>query len=230
MTIVSTIILQALRETNIIAITANPTPPEAAEGLDRLQSVILSVLGNEVGYVLEDWSVANVASITKPSGFVQNPAGFTVPAQARLACKLTAATTLNLDPQPQDGQRLAVVDAGDNFATFALTLNGNGRLIDGGTAVVLDQDLARRQWVYRSDQANWIAVEPLSPNDEMPFPPEFDDYFIIMTAMRLNPRMGVSLTEESKLRLSQQRDQLLVRYNQTRMRAAQLAQGRQGGI
>lgn len=230
MTIVSTIILQALRETNIIAITANPTPAEANEGLDRLQSVILSVLGNEVGYVLEDWSVGSAISIKKPSGFVQNTTGFTVPAQARLACKLTVATELDLDPQPQDGQRLAVVDAGNNFATYNLTLDGNGRLIDGATSVVLSTNLTRKQWVYRSDQANWIAVEPLSPDDEMPFPPEFDDYFIIMLAMRLNPRMGVQLTEESKARVAQQRDQLLIRYNQTRMRAAQLQQGRQAGI
>jgi hypothetical protein len=63
MTLVSSIIVQALRETNIIAVGANPTPGEAAEALDRLQSVVLSVLGNEVGYVLEDWNVTNATAI-----------------------------------------------------------------------------------------------------------------------------------------------------------------------
>jgi hypothetical protein len=230
MTIVSSIIVQALRETNVIAIGANPTPAEAAEALDRLQSVILSVLGNEVGYVLEDWNVTNATAILKPSSFVQDPTGFFVPMQARLVCNLSVPTTLLLDPQPQDGQRVSVIDAAANFGTHNLTLNGNGRLIESSPTKVLAANGTQIQWVYRADKASWVVVDPLISTSEMPFPEEFDDYFIIMTAMRLNPRYGRPLAAESKLRLDQQTNQMILRYNQSRLREATQMQSPQGGL
>lgn len=229
MTLVSEIITQSLRESNVIAISASPTPDEATEALDRLQSVVLSVLGNEIGYVLEDWNVATATSILKPSGFAAPTSGFTVNPQSRLICNLTEETTLNLDPQPQDGQRLAIVDAKNNFSTFNLILNGNGRLIEGSTSQTISTDLTRKQWVYRSDQSNWVTVDPITSGGEMPFPEEFDDYFIILLAMRLNPRFGRPLTEESALRMKQQHEQLLMRYNQSRIREAKQMQAMQAG-
>lgn len=230
MSLVSSIIVQALRETNVIAIGANPSPAEAAEALDRLQSIVLSVLGNEVGYVLEDWNVTNATSILKPSSFVQDPTGFFVPMQARLVCNLSAATALNLDPQPQDGQRVSVIDAGLSFAAKNLTLNGNGRLIEGATTKVLATNGQQIQWVYRADTASWVVVDPLISTSEMPFPADFDDYFIIMTAMRLNPRFGRPLAAESQARLDQQRGQMILRYNQSRLREATQMQSPQGGL
>lgn len=230
MTLVSDIISQSLRESNLIAVGADATPAEAAEALTRLSSIVLSVLGSEIGYVLEDWNVTNATTILRPSGFVANTASFVIPAQARLIANLSVATALNLDPQPQDGQRVSVVDAANNFATRNFTLNGNGRLIDGATSAVLATNLSRKQWVYRADQANWISVEPLSADDQMPFPEEFDDYFIIMLAARMNPRYGKPLTQESALRLEQQRNQLFYRYNQSRVRQAAPAVNRQAGF
>lgn len=230
MTLVSEIITQSLRESNIIAVGANPTPGEASEALARLQSVVLSVLGNEVGFVLEDWNVTNANAILKPSSFAQDTAGFTVQPQSRLVCNLSVATALNLDPQPQDGQRVSVVDAGLNFNTRNLTLNGNGRLIEGATTKVLATAGTKPQWVYRSDLANWVVLDPLESTTEMPFPEEFDDYFIIMLALRLNPRFGRPLGEESQARLQQQRDQMILRYNQSRLREATQMQAPQSGL
>lgn len=234
MTLVSDIITQSLRESNLIAVGGNPTPQEATEGLSRLRSIVLSVLGNEVGYILEDWNVANDVAddpvILRPSGFAEASADFVVPAQARLICNLSAATELDLDPQPQDGQRISVVDAGNSFNANPLTLNGNGRLIDGGTSVTLDTDLTRKQWVYRSDHSNWISVDPLDQDDQMPFPEEFDDYFIIMLAARMNPRYGQELTATSAARLQEQREQIIARYNQSRTRQAQPQVSRQPGF
>jgi hypothetical protein len=231
MTLVSSIITQSLRETNIIAVGANPTPGEANEALDRLQSVVLSVLGNEVGYVLEDWNVFADDNILKPSSFVVDDySDFFVAPQSRLVCNLSADTTLLLDPQPQDGQRISVVDAKLNFATNSLTLDGNGRLIEGATTKVLATNSARKQWIYRADLGNWVVIDPLASNSEMPFPEEFDDYFIIMLACRLNPRFGRPLTEESAARMKQQRDQMVLRYNQSRLREAQQIQAPQAGV
>lgn len=230
MTLVSSIITQSLRETNIVAVGANPTPKEAEEALDRLQSLVLSVLGNEVGYVLEDWNVANANTILMPSSFVQDTTAFFVAPQSRLVCNLTVATTLDLDPQPQDGQRVSVVDALNNFATRNLTLDGNGRLIEGATTKVLNTNGKQIQWVYRADKATWVVVDPLISTSEMPFPEEFDDYFIIMLAMRLNPRFGRPLADESAKRLEQQREQMILRYNQSRLREATQMQTPQGGL
>lgn len=338
MTLVSDIITQSLRESNLVAVGEEPTTAEADEALTRLNSIILSVLGNEIGYILEDWNISNNTTsatgqvlftgiptaaqtltigsevytfraaravpfevtigvdatatgnnlvtaldldsnlvtgsnvtgmvtltsqapgvagnsialsetasntavsgafltggteeteILKPSGFSQVIAGFTVQPQSRLICNLTVPTTFYLDPQPQDGQRLSVVDASDNFDINSLTLNGNGRLIEDATTLELDTALDRRQWVYRSDQSNWISIVPLDADDEMPFPEEFDDYFIIMLASRLNPRYGKPLTAESAARLDQQRTQLFYRYNQSRLRSAELPPNRQVGF
>ena len=230
MTLVASIIQQSLRETNIIPNNANPNPNEALEAVARLQTLVLSVLGNEAGYVLEDWNVVSATNILKPSSFVQNPTGFTVQPQSRLICNLAADTTLLLDPQPQDGQRFSVVDAALNFATNNLTLNGNGRLIEGTPTAVLDTDGFASQWIYRADLATWVVVDPLVEGSEMPFPEDFDDYFIIMLAMRLNPRYGRTLTQESQARLMQQRQQMILRYNQSRLREAMQMQTPQTGF
>lgn len=230
MTLVSSIITQALRESNVIALGANPNPGEAAEALDRLQSIVLSVLGNEVGFVLEDWNIVSATSITKPSSFTQPAAGFTVAPQSRLVCNLSEATSLDLDPLPQDGQRVSVIDIAGNFATRNLTLDGNGRKIEGSATKVLSTNGTAQQWVYRADTGNWVTVDPLTDSSEMPFPEEFDDFFIIMLAGRMNPRFGRELSETSVARLAQQRQQMMMRYNQTRLREATQMQSPQGGL
>lgn len=218
MTQVLGIITDALRETNLIAINASPTPSETAEAVDRLQAIILSVVGNEAGYIMEDWNVSDT-TIVRPSGYeLASLVNFTINPQSRLICNMAGDLTLSLDPLPQDGQRFSVVDAGLNFTTNTLTIQGNGRLIEGATTKVLNVNGFSGQWLYRSDKANWVAIDPIDVEAEMPFPADFDDYFIIMLAMRLNPRYGQTLTEESAARLAQQRQQFEARYCQTRLR------------
>ncbi len=340
MTIVSEIVVQAMRENNLLATGENPTPGEASEAKDRLDSIILSCLGSEIGYILEDWNISGTATrstgqvifsglpvagqtltigpevytfrasravafevtiggsatltgdnlvtalgldsthvtgvnltgtvtltakaafagtagnainlsetatntavsgafmtgavqasvIKKPSSFSQNASTYTVRPQSRLICNLVAASTFNLDPQPQDGQRLSVVDAASNFDTLNLTLNGNGRLIEGSPTLVIDDAGAQLQWVYRSDLGNWVPVAPLDDADEMPFPSDFDDYFIIMLSQRLDPRYGETMKPESADRLASQKVQLATRYNQSKLRQAALPVNRQTGF
>lgn len=222
MTTVADIITSALRETNVIGAGQTGSVSERAEGLSRLQALVLSTLGNDVGYIMEDWSVTTAALITKPSGVplsTAQAAAFTVAPNARLVCGLTAATTLFLDPLPQDGARVSVVDAINSFDTFSLTLNPNGRKISGAVAAeVLSTEGLIRQWFYRADAADWKVVAPLAEVSEFPFPEDFDDFFIISLAMRLNPRFGKELSKESAARLEQQRSQIAMRYNQTRLR------------
>ena len=108
MTLISSIIQAAFRECNIIPIGRTPTSDMQNEALERLQSLLLSVLGNDVGYRLDDWGIVNSTTITRPSGFSQDATGFVVEPQSRLVCNLTAATAIALDPMPQDGQRVSM--------------------------------------------------------------------------------------------------------------------------
>lgn len=222
MTQVSEIIRQALRETNTVAITQDSNPTETAEGLARLQALVLSTLGNEVGYIMEDWNILSATTITKPSGVPLTTAqagAWTVPPNARLVCGLGAALTVTLDPLPQDGQRFSAIDAKNTFDTFNLTINPNGRKIEGAVAnKVISTEGDATQWLYRADLADWKVIAPLATDDEFPFPTDFDDYFIIMLAMRLSPRYGKELPKESGARLEMQRQQFIARYSQTRLR------------
>lgn len=226
MTQVAEIIRQALRETNVVSITQDANPNETAEGLARLQALVLSTLGNEVGYIMEDWNILSATAITKPSGVpltTAQAAAFTVPPNARLVCGLSAAATLVLDPQPQDGQRFSVIDAKNSLDTYNLTINPNGRKIEEQIAnLALSTEGLAKQWLYRADIADWKVIAPLITSDEFPFPTDFDDYFIIMLAMRLNPRYGKELSKESGARMEQQRQQFVNRYSQTRLRDAAL--------
>jgi hypothetical protein len=221
MTLVSDIITDAYRESNLIALNTSPTAPQSAEALTRLQAIIQAALGADAGYILEDWNVTSGTGITNPAGVALTNAQATAwraKPQARLLCALTAATTIYSDPQPQDGQRLAVVDAKLNFGTYNLTLNGNGRTVEGATTKVFSANGAAEQYIYRADTGNWAPVLSLATNEQMPFPEDFDDYFIIKLAMRINPRYGRPLPAESQARLEEQKAAMIERYGQFRFR------------
>lgn len=222
MTQVVDILTAAFRETNIVAPAQSQNPTETAEALTRLQALVLSSLGNEVGYIMEDWNMTATV-VTRPSGVPLNAAQFaayTVRPNSRLIFNLAAPKTILLDPQPQDGQRFSVVDANNAFVTSNLTINPNGRKINGATAnLVLSTAGDAKQWLYRSDIGDWVLIDPLTAVSEMPFPADFDDYFVISLAKRINPRYGQSLKQESQDRLVEQRLQFIARYTQSRLRS-----------
>lgn len=221
MTLVSEIIRQAFRETNVVSIGQDATPPEVSEGLSRLQSLVLSTLGNEVGYIMEDWVIKSPTDITKPSSVpltLDQTTAYTVTPNSRLVCGLDITTVVKLDPFPQDGQRFSVVDATNSFGGAKLNIDSNGRKFEGTPGItVLGTEGMAKQWLYRADLADWRPIDPLTVEDDMPFPADFDDYFIISLAARLNPRYGQQMSQESGLRLEQQRQQIVARYTQTRL-------------
>lgn len=221
MTVISEIITASLRESNVIA--ANATVPDTArdEAFARLKVMILAVLGAEIGYILEDWNVTGSA-IYRPSGIPvssANLAGFTVKPNSRLMCNLAEARTITLDPLPQDGQRFEVVDIAGSFDTYNLTIDPNGRKLAGATGnAVIDTAGFAQQYFYRSDIGDWVTLVPADTTEEMPYPEDFDDYFIIGLAKRLNPRYGRELSPLSQERYAQQQAHFAARYAQTRLR------------
>lgn len=221
MTLVSDIIQQAFRDANLIPIGASVTSAESTEGLKRLQVLILSTVGNEAGEKLTAYPIGN-NNVSEPSDWVPDPPSF-LPLNVRLVCNLAGATTLYLHPKPQDGSRLAVIDASANFATRNLTLNGNGRKVDGGTTDVLSTNSQSIQYFYRADLGDWKVLTTLATGDEMPFPEEFDDLFVIMLSMRLNPRNSQQTSQESIMMLERVREQFRARYAQVIPTSADLA-------
>lgn len=216
MALVSEIIKDAFREANLIPITQSPTLDEQAEALRLLNRFVRSIFGNEAGDKLQSFAVGslNVVTTTQLPIFDFTTPNY-VPLNARLMVNINAATSVNLHPDPEDGSRIAVVDVAGNFNTFNLTLRGNGRGVDTATTAVLNTASLRKEWFYRADLGSWMTINDLTISDKFPFPAEIDDFFVIGLAMRLNPRNGASVDEQSLARYQKQRNVFRSRYTQT---------------
>lgn len=219
MTLVSAIIQQGFRDANLIPIGSSPTTNESDEALKRLQVIISSTLGNEAGEILQPFQVGTNG--VNASWIVPSVPTW-LPINVRLVCNLSSAQTLYLNPQPQDGSRIGVIDTSGNFATNNLILNANGRLIESAASVTLSANSLAREWFYRADLGNWARVTDLATSDEMPFPQEFDDLFIVSLAMRLNPRNAQQTSQESVNMMDRSRAQFRARYSQTIPTAADI--------
>jgi hypothetical protein len=209
MTLVSSIITDAYRESNLIPLSATANANQIAEALRRLNNIVLSTVGYEAGEELNDLTIGGDYDQSTELGDY-------LPANIRLMLNLTAAKAYDLDPEPYEGQRLAIADVTGNLATYNVVLSGNGRLIEGATSLTLNTDDLTRQWMYRSDTGNWVRIDELVSSDHLPFPSEFDDYFITMLAMRLNPRYGQAVSGETTVALRRSRNQIRARYRNTK--------------
>lgn len=108
------------------------------------------------------------------------------PINTRLLSKIPDTGFTIWFPQfPYDGARMAIVDIG---MTAAVDLSGNGRYLNaaGTTDVTFNPGDAAADWLYRADLATWVPIGgDLALTDELPLPPEFDDYFVCGVAIRL---------------------------------------------
>lgn len=217
MTLVSEIITDAYRISNLLAIGVSPTAAQTTEALRYLNRIVKSVFGNEAGDPLTAFPIGR-NNIDRPSGYPwwdQVPDNdWFVPKNYRLMLNLEAPVSLYLHPDPDDGSRFAVIDVSGNLSTYNATIHGNGRLIEDATTIVLATDDTDSEWFFRSDLANWLKYAPLISSDTFPFPIEFDDYFITLLAMRLNPSYGSALTEEAVMIHRRSKRQLQARYTQ----------------
>lgn len=203
------VITAAHRESNLLGINASVSTAQQAEGLARLNSLIPATVGNEIGTELRDLAIGGTYDQSEI-------ASDWVPENARMVLNLSGARTFRLHPNPYEGQRLAVVDALANLATNNLTLDGNGRRIEGGTSLTLSTDGQVREWLYRGDIGEWRPMLGLVLTDELPFPVEFDDYFIMLLALRLNPRYGQEMAQATATWMQAQATRLEARYRRRR--------------
>lgn len=227
--LVSDAISQAYREAAIKPLGATPTFEELSEGLARLNGFLGSLFGAEIGEVLAEWQVptnqraaphaANTVSLPFPnnlSGFDQtlSPMPGTVdnsaypPMNSRLLWRTTSPATVWFPEYPSDGARMALVDTG---ASNPITLNGNGRLIEGSPSLVVAIGGEPREWFYRSDLGSWTALRELTFTDNLPLPATFDRLIICGTAISLtaldeiNPTSGTMFMYERLLKRCKER-------------------------
>lgn len=216
-TLISQIIVDAYREGNLTSISGALTSAEQTEGLRLLNRFISSLFGNDLGDPLTDYPVGRGTGIDTPNYntvYLDELPGFYVPKNTRMQCNLTQATTLDIDPNPSDGARLAVVDNAGNFNTYNLILKGNGRKIESSTSVTLNAASTQREWFYRADTGTWNKLASLVAGDNSPFPEAFDDLLSIGLAMRLMPRNGPPLRAESMAVFKDLSQKFKARYTQ----------------
>lgn len=216
MTLVSEIIADSYRQSNLIAIGTTPTANQQNEGLRYLSRLVTSVYGNEAGERLNAFPLGRV-DIDRPSGWpwFNNvpPNQWFVPINTQLMCNLSVPAEVWLAPQPGDGGRFGVNDVAGNFSTNPLTISGNGRRIDGMDSITLDVDGTIKIWFYRDDLGEWVTISPITLDGVFPFPPEFDMYFISLLAMTLNPMYGIEMNSQVGAMMTRSETQFKARYS-----------------
>lgn len=223
MTLTSAIIGDAYRESNLIMQGQAPSAEQEAEALTRLSSIVAGVFGFDVGEQLEDWMVGTLGQDAfEVRGWSELQWKYPIP-NSRLLLNHSAAQTIYFPYTPEDGSRIQALDLTGTLSTRPITLDGNGRLIEGQRTIIIDTDDLNRVWFYNEQAAEWRVVSGLTAETTFPFPEEFDDYFIIRLAVRLNPRYGRSLSDLSLMRLQEVAEQLQARYRQKRLMPAPTA-------
>lgn len=234
MTTASALITRAFREGNLIPVGKSPTTDELNEGLDLLNSYMLSVFGINVGDWLQEWPVppANqqrTASTSREWPLLPGADRPLVPQYNSLIPENSriiwdgSEQTVYLHDKPQDGAIVAVaLGSGAKAANVGtLTVDGNGRLIVGAdTATFTKSDFTAVKWFYRADLANWVQIVPLALTDDMIFPVEFDDLWVVAVSVRLAPRYGKALAQGTIARGAEMLQLLQTRYFQSQVQGA----------
>ena len=205
-TLVADIVRDAYRESNLISIGTEPSGAQKQEAIRFVNRVLPSVLGNEAGEILETYNLDDTRELRDD----------TVYNNTRVLLTAGKTLSLNLPKNPRDGSRFAFVDVYGSLSSNPFTLNGNGTMVDGSRSKTYNTDNQSVELFYRADTGNWHTVSPLVETDLWPFPPEFDDMFIITLAFRFNPRYNISSAPESMSMLKRTLTQFRARYRQSR--------------
>lgn len=217
MTLISSIITDAYRDGNILPLRKSPDAAQVTEALRLYQQNINSIYGGDAGEPLEDWPLG-AFSVDEP-GFVDPRTTYTIQRPTinqRLLATNLAAITVYLTPYPQDGARMAIADPYGRLAAFPVTLDANGRTIEGVETKILNVNGTFQEWFYRADKGDWVKLSALLSTDQNPFPEAFDIFFITGLAMRLNPRYGRTMDPQTATAFKANRRQFIARYLQSR--------------
>ena len=216
MTLISSIIADSFREGNIIALGMSPTVNQSTEALRLLNALFSSIYGDEAGELLQDWPLGNFGRESTAQDIPTTDHRIDRPSiNRRLIAVNEEAKTVYLTLQPQDGARMGITDPFSRLASVPVTLDANGRTIEGASTLLLNTNGLNREWFYRADLSQWVRLTSKADTDEMPFSAEFDNYFITCLAMRLNPRYGRSMDQQSAMIYKADRRKFVSRYLQS---------------
>lgn len=216
MTLVSVILQDAYRETNILPLGKPLTPAQTTEALRLLNNILNSLVEGDAGESLVDFPLGNYGRqqldrfIPLSSLYWSNP-----PINRRLIALNEAPLTVYLPPSPSDGSMIAIRDPYGRISGVPVTLDGNGRTIETAPSQTINTNGVNTTWFFRADLGDWVKITPKIASDEMPFPGDFDDMFMVLLAQRLNPRNGRELSAESADILKRARQQFVNRYLQS---------------
>lgn len=227
MTIVSSIIQSAYREGNLIPVGKQPSADELTEALAKLNRLVLGILGYKMGENLTDWLVPQPQRTAPVSAdFPQFPVAndltstiYPYPNNNRRIVWGGTTITTYFPQKPNPGSQMALVagsGAGDASSPSAvLTLDGNGRTIQGArTQTFTFSTTTPARWFYRDDLADWVLVTGLLLTDEIPYPVEFDDFFVCALSKRLAPSYNKIVAQETIKTALDTESAFLARYRQ----------------
>lgn len=218
MTTIRQIITDGLREAGLLAVGDDAEADVFEESLRRFNVLLRGFFGNELGEQLTNVNFGNAglsnvyAIFEDMSSDIQSTY---VSSNVRLLMNIDAAYTLYLNPNPEDGARLGIIDNGGNLASHNVILNGNGRRVELSNSVTLNTNLLNREWFYRADLGSWSRIADLAAEDESPLPVEFDDLLTTALALRVNARFGAPTSDDLMTILNRMRKMFRARYRQT---------------
>lgn len=216
MTLISSIISDAYRESNILPLVKAPSAPQITEALRLLNGLFSSIYGDEAGESLQDWPLGNFGRESPAYNLEFTEYNINRPTiNRRLIAVNEEAKTVYLTLYPQDGARMGIADPFGRLATVPVTLDANGRTIEGSPNLLLDTNGTFTEWFYRADLGDWVKLTSKVAADEMPFPADFDNFFVILLAMRINPRYGRTLDEQSLAIFRSEKRKFVARYLQS---------------
>jgi len=191
------IIQSAYRELNLIAIGKTLSTAQITEGLQLLNQAYTYAIGTVAGEFYQNWLLGNygledIYIVDWNQLQLQNP-----PANVRLVMTAESSMTVWFPPYPSDGARMAFIDPHSLLSTYPILLDGNSNLIEGSNTKLLDTNAISKEWLYRADLGNWLALEVLEATDTSPFPDIYDQFFSLLVSLRLSPRSGVGWSAET---------------------------------
>ena len=224
MTTLRDIVKRAMRVSGLIQVGTDPEADEFEEAFYLLTTIINSLFGKEFGENLEPVNYGSFGlNSTKFDLDYKTEIDQTfVPANVKLFANLGNSSTLYLNPLPTNGERFGILDVAGSFATYPITIAGNGRLVENSPTLVLNTTGLNREWFYRDDLGTWVRLTNLVESDESPFPREFDDLLIFLLAIRLNPSYGAETANETGQMLSRMRNKFRATYSQTKKQYPEL--------
>lgn len=213
MTTAREIIKQAYRESNVLIIGATPTDDQNDEGLAKLNALISSALGFTAGEGYTHWPVGTEGVDEINAGWSSTDWSMP-PVNVRMMVTTTEEQTITLPPFPNNGARIAVIDVTETGGSRNMTIEGNGRLIEGAASITFDLEDVNMEWLYRDDIATWVLLASLDIDDDMPFPIRYDQFFETRLAMRFNPRYGRTMDQQTLAVLNEASNQLKAEFRQ----------------